>query len=61
MVLEQGTANQISDLRLQFFPTSEPGMVEASDRTCLIEEQQGNIAGRPPQPAAAIQNDCACK
>ena len=61
MVLKQVTANEISDLRVQFFPTSEPGMAEASERTFLIEVQQGDIAESTPQPAAAVQCNCACK
>jgi hypothetical protein len=61
MVMEQGTANEISDLRVQFFPTLEMGMAPASDRTLLIEVQQGDIAESTPQPVAAVQCNCACK
>lgn len=60
MVLKQVTANEISDLHVQF-STSEPGMAEASERTFLIEVQQGDIAESTPQPAAAVQCNCACK
>lgn len=61
MALEQDQANEIRDLRLQFFATVKPVVIEASERTYLVEVQNESIAELALQPPAVVQCNCACK